>query len=623
MKGDPVPKAIDLACEPDFVLGPLKVHPSMREIANGQASEVLEPRVMQVLVALARRRDHVVARDTLVEMCWGGRAVSEDAINRAITKLRKLSETSGAFRIDTVARVGYRLRASDGKPAAVAGMTTSEPVLVVLPFDNLSDDREMQYFSDGVSEEILHTIARGRNLKVIGRTSSFRFRGDDKNPSTVARELNATHVLDGSIRRSGDRVRVSAQLVEVDSQATLWAERYDSSLSDILMVQDEIATSIAIALNSVISAHRPTGKINSQAYDLYLRAYRQNLNELSADAARQSLLLLEQAVAIAPEFAQAWAFIGALRAGSLSGNVTIADDPAQASASAATTRALSLDPACAQAHANLALLTDSYAGFETKIRETKAAVTLAPSDAYLNMLHGTAWACVGRNADALQHWQRMAELEPLSPVTVSFYAWGLHSAGRSEDALAAFRSAERKFPESEWPWLLGTLALAQTGHIQTAERQFNERVGHYPDVTEDDRTLYSSSFLLWRLSESERRMLFERLLDPRQRETLVIGICHGAANFGFLDLAYDRLFEAVETGRRIAMHGTSGLGVPRAFHSAGLFFKAGASLRNDSRFAKLCARLGLVDYWTSSDSWPDCANEVPYDFKAECATAAG
>ena len=239
---------IDLAHEAAFALGAVEVRPAKREVVSGQRRETLEPRIMQVLVALARQRGEMVSRDDLIQSCWGGRIVGEDSITRCISGLRRLAEQVGGFSVETVTRVGYRLKAS-----TLPGAASALPILAVLAFDNLSDDADMAYFSDGTSEEILQTVARGASVRVVGRSSSFQFRGVNKNARHVATELNATHVLDGSVRRNGSRVRIFAQLIECVAQTTLWSDRFDGDLSDIFALQDEIAAAVAGALKVVFA----------------------------------------------------------------------------------------------------------------------------------------------------------------------------------------------------------------------------------------------------------------------------------------------------------------------------------------------------------------------------------
>src|SRR5262245_9659007 len=219
MKADSGP--IDLARAAPFALGPIEVRPATREVASAGAAEVLQPRIMQVLVALGARAGVVVSRDELIRLCWDRQAVGDDAINRCIARLRQLGEAHGAFEIVTIARVGYRLDARKVATDSPVEKPDATPVLAVLPFENLSSDPEMQFFSDGVSEEILAAVSRVDGLRVIGSTSSFSFRGLRK--GEAARALAATHVLDGSVRRSGARVRIAAQLTEAESGQVLWS----------------------------------------------------------------------------------------------------------------------------------------------------------------------------------------------------------------------------------------------------------------------------------------------------------------------------------------------------------------------------------------------------------------
>mgnify|MGYP001821094795 CR=1 FL=1 len=185
---------------------------------------------------------------------------------------------------------------------------TPETVLAVLAFDNLSSDPELQFFSDGISEEIIQRLSRGARLKVIGRTSSFQFRGERK--AEAASALRCTHVLDGSVRRSGDEVRISPNLAETASQTTLWSERYDRTLDDLFVVQDEFAESIAGALDRTFSSFS-TQAVDPEAYDLYLRA---RPNAYSPDELQACIGPLEDATARAPSFTEAWGRLSFLRA---------------------------------------------------------------------------------------------------------------------------------------------------------------------------------------------------------------------------------------------------------------------------------------------------------------------
>ncbi len=247
--------------------------------------------------------------------------------SRGTLKLDKMAETIEAF-----ALTGAALAPEPAAPKTV------DPVLTVLPFDNLSTDPEMQFFSDGVSEEIIQRLSRGAKLKVIGRTSSFEFRGEKK--SEAARALKCSHLLDGSVRRSGARVRIAAHLVEVASHTTLWSEHYDRGLDDTFAVQDEISEAIAGALDETFTSFS-TKAIDPVAYDLYLRA---SIKSYAPAELHASVGLLEAAVQRAPNFAEAWGRLAYLR-----GGARLYQPFAERAASAALVRreadqALALDP---------------------------------------------------------------------------------------------------------------------------------------------------------------------------------------------------------------------------------------------------------------------------------------
>jgi TolB-like protein len=261
MSSEALPLPVDLAREPALSLSAIHIRPATREVL-GRAGrrEVLEPRVMQVLVALARRRGQVVSRDELIQACWRGQVVGDDAVSRCIASLRRLAAAFGGLAIETIARVGYRL---DELSEIVRGSPAPDEALVaVLPFENLSGEAGMAWFSDGVSEEILQAVAQLTALKVIGRAASFEFRGRRKVVRRVAEELQATHVLDGSVRRSGARVRVSAHLIECAGQTILWSDRFDRELIDVLDLQDAVAEAVAAALRLALT---PAGEADPSA----------------------------------------------------------------------------------------------------------------------------------------------------------------------------------------------------------------------------------------------------------------------------------------------------------------------------------------------------------------------
>jgi TolB-like protein len=254
-----------------------------RELHRGTVPVAIEPQVFDLLLYLIRNREHVVSRDDLLANVWRGRIVSESALNTRINAARvALRDTGEAQRIiKTLPRRGLRFVAEvreDGAAVAV-GLphdVSDKPSIAVLPFANLSGDPEQDYFSDGIVEDLTTALSRNRAFFVIARNSSFTYKGRAVDVKQVALELGVRYVLEGSVRKSGDRVRVTGQLIDAGSGRHLWADRFDGALSDIFELQDQMVTRVVGAIAQQLeraeidrARHRATGDL--AAYDLYLR----------------------------------------------------------------------------------------------------------------------------------------------------------------------------------------------------------------------------------------------------------------------------------------------------------------------------------------------------------------
>jgi TolB-like protein len=313
---------IDLAHAPPFALGALDVRPATREVVAGERRETLEPRIMQVLVALARQRGEVVSRNDLILSCWGGRVVGDDAIQRAVAGVRRLGEAHGAFAVETVPRVGYRLKSSapfeETPPSGEAPIPSSRPSIAVLPFANLSGDPEQDYFADGMVEEIALQLSRITSIFVIGSRSTLTFKGKELRSQDIGRQLGVRYLLEGNVRKSGDRVRIAVKLTEAADGAQLWAERFEGAIAEVFALQDEVAVAAANRIEpSVESAElrrtsrEPVESLGS--YDLYLKALPLRLS-YDPEPMSQAIDLLERALALDPRFARALAQLAMLHA---------------------------------------------------------------------------------------------------------------------------------------------------------------------------------------------------------------------------------------------------------------------------------------------------------------------
>jgi len=235
-----------------------------RELWRGSKPIAVEPQVFDLLAYLVQHRDRVVTKDDLLEAVWGGRIVSGSALNTRINAARRaVGDTGEAQRlIRTLPRKGLRFIAEIKEQvtsldfAALQGAAefSQKPSIVVLPFQNLSDDPELEYFADGLVEEIITALSRIRWLFVIARNSTFTYKGDAIDVKRAGRELGLRYVLEGSVRKGGNRLRITAQLIDAATGARLWANRVDGSLHEALEVQDRIASGVAGAVETMLRA---------------------------------------------------------------------------------------------------------------------------------------------------------------------------------------------------------------------------------------------------------------------------------------------------------------------------------------------------------------------------------
>ena len=293
----------------------------------GAAASLLpiEPQVFDVLIYLVENRDRVVSKDDLIASVWGGRIVSESTLTSRINAVRKAIGDSGEKQnlIRTFARKGFRFVApvtvknkapmGSGEPQPSALAVPQKPSIAVLPFSNMSGDPEQDFFVDGVTEEIITALSRVRWFFVIARGSTFAYKSSDIGPEEIARELGVRYILMGSVRRAGDRIRVTAQLIDGNSRSNVWARSYDRALSDIFSVQDEITQTIVGGIEPELSrAERERARVKQRdsvdAWSIYQRGMF-HLYRYTRDDLAQARTLFEEAIALDPDLGPAYSAI--------------------------------------------------------------------------------------------------------------------------------------------------------------------------------------------------------------------------------------------------------------------------------------------------------------------------
>jgi TolB-like protein/Flp pilus assembly protein TadD len=471
----------------EYRFGRFSLQPAeQRLLADGELQSV-GPRAFDVLVALVERAGLLVDKDVLLDRVWPGLVVEENNLQVQVSALRKILGTNA---IATVAGRGYRFalpietgvlpRSTQPPAKPPAADSTDKPSIAVLPFVNTSDDAANEYFADGLAEELLNVLSKIRGLRVASRTSAFSFKGAKVDIPTMAQKLNVATILEGSVRKAGNRVRISAQLIHVATDSHLWSATYDRQLEDIFAVQDDIAQSVVKELRSALMGEKPDAATsaavkaeiqaaargrgeNAEAYRLYLQAnfhsdrYTAEDFAIAIDAYRAALKL-------DPKYALAWAGLSiayANRAGQ--GWTGTALDEGFRLARAAAETAMQLAPDLAEAHEALGvirrLIDLDWKGAEASFAR---ALELAPGN--VRVMRNAVQLLLARERydEAIALLRQAMELDPLSSGVYRFLSSSYLLAGRLDEAQAAIRKSLELSPRAGFlHWRHSDICLRQ------------------------------------------------------------------------------------------------------------------------------------------------------------------
>ena len=313
--------------------------------------------------------------------------------------------------------------------------------IAVLPFVNMSADPEQEYFADGISEELLNLLAQVPELRVIARTSSFAFKGKDAGIAEIAQKLNVAHVLEGSVRRSGDTLRITAQLIRTSDSSHLWSETYDRRMTDVFEVQDEIAAAVVAQLKVKLLGASPTSRVTDlQAYEKFLLA-RQLGQQWTADGLATSSALLREVVAKDPGHVEAWRLLArdSMNMGyvGLRPNAVAFDEARQY-----IDKALAIDPNYGRGHDGLALVAlNADRDLAAAAREWRLALKLDPGNAIIISNSAGLLDALGRHDQAIAVARYGVSRDPLNPLSHGQLGWSYYFAGRLDESAEAFRNA--------------------------------------------------------------------------------------------------------------------------------------------------------------------------------------
>jgi TolB-like protein/Tfp pilus assembly protein PilF len=442
-------------------------------------------RGLLLLTAFLKRPGDSLSKSDLMETAWPGLAVEESNLSVQIASLRKLlGETpEGSDWIATVPRVGYRF-AGAVEPLGERGAEEPEeaaPSIAVLPFENLSQDVEQQYFADGLAEDIITRLSRLRWLFVSARNSSFTFRGKPLDVREIGRALGVRYVLNGSVRRSGQRLRIGAQLSDAASGGQVWAERYDVELADFLSIQDEIAGSVIGAIEPQLYAaehqrfqgRRPE---SLDAWGYVMKAMPYVWTWLSAKEMAIAQSLLTRALEIRPDYPRAMSLLAWTRSAAFQLGWTD-EQSAIAEARMMAQKAIQADPDDPWPHFAAGYVHMVSRGFDKAVAELTEAIDLNPSFAFAHMILGCAYGYGGMPADGLHHLALATRLSPRDftrPANYSTCGLCCFVAGRFDEAADWERRAVELYPDFGTAWRTYAAAAGMAGRQEEAAQALRE-----------------------------------------------------------------------------------------------------------------------------------------------------
>jgi TolB-like protein len=482
-----------------------------RELRRAKAPVHVEPQVFDLLVYLVNNRDRVVSKDDLIASVWGGRIVSDSTLTSRINAVRNAVGDSGEHKklIRTIARKGFRfvgavhMQPGGGEPAHFVNPPSNEiqeqsrpalplpdrPAIAVLPFINMSGDSEQEYFSDGISEDIITALSKLRWFFVIARNSSFIYKGKAVHMKQVAEELGVGYVVEGSVRKAGNNVRITVQLNDVATGSHIWAERFDRNIADVFAVQDEITEAIVAAIEpQVYAAENFRAKRKSpdsmDAWDLVMRALSHYWRVTRQDNV-VAQALLEKATAIDPSYGQA---LGVLATSHTFSAHMGWEDMATASpiAERAALAAIMADSEDPWAHHALGCVYLFARRFDDSLAEFELALRLNPNFSLAQGYYGLALSYCGLWEEASVAARRALRLSPRDPFSAVYYGIAAYSyfVGRNYDeAIRLSRDGLRQRSDFVGAHRVLTSAAGMAGKTDIASAALQELRRAQPNIS--------------------------------------------------------------------------------------------------------------------------------------------
>ena len=466
--------------------------------------------------------------------------------------------------------------------------------IAVLPFTNLSDDKANEYFADGIAEEILNSLARIRELEVRGRTSSFYFKGRNEDFATISRMLNVKYLLEGSVRKAGEQVRITVQLIDTQTADHLWSKTYERTLNDIFAIQEDVARSVADTLQITLGVGelgRSQGMTrNTEAYDAYLEG-RSLISRLGQDNLETGIEQLERSVMLDPDFVLAWTvLVGAYTVAAVQ-NLTESGDEYAEKADQAATRAIALAPESIPsllADASQKVFKHDWALAEQLY---KKVIYQVPNDYETNLFYGYFLMDVGRSTEAIVVNKLAVKSEPLFIRPIGSLGLSHEMSGNLEDAFKTYQKGNNLIGDKE--------TIAQWSLIAALELGDHALIESLKEKMKDDIFVP-----LMDSSQEARIVLHSFYTDPKNKNPSTLSVLSvWASYFGDHALALQAYQDASKY---------------RNFFPAVLWRPIHKEMRRLPGFKDIVRDIGLVEYWRSTGNWGEfCRPAGEDDFECQ------
>jgi len=504
-----------------YRFGDFELDTDAYELCGGGAALPVEPKVYDLIRFMVENPGRVISRSELIDGVWDGRIVSDTAVSTCLKSARKVLGDSGDSQnfIRTIRGRGILFEAETLIGDVPGGKTnigqtdpvaSQQPSIAVLPFTNLSADPELEHVADGMALDLIAALARNQGFRLIARNSTFSYRGQAISVGQISEDLGVRYVVEGSVRKSGNRLRVSIHLVEAEHNTTVWAENYDREFEDIFSLQDEVTALISGAVGNGLgeaeaerASHKPAD--NFDASDCYYRGL-WHVFKFTSEGFREGLRLLRQSAELDPGYARAYGglasalYLYVLRGDSLEHDRDVAE------AVEAGQRAVALDRNDARNHVGLGRAYFLVGDVEGSVTHFQLALKINPSFAGVHHGLSSSLTFLGQFEEAIKHAELALLYSPRDPMGWAFLvakAHALYHLRRYEEAIDATTLATRQSETEFRCWTPLAASLAQMGRLDEASEAVEEVLKRKPKVSLD----YIRNAVPWKINEDMEHYL--------------------------------------------------------------------------------------------------------------------